>query len=80
VCDDPLVKKYEPLREHLASMPADIASVTMSFDEVEDIVGGLPPSARKFRQWWANDSKVEARAWRAAGWHVDGRGLDVDAG
>jgi hypothetical protein len=30
------VNKYEPLRAHLASMPADIGSVTMSFDEVGD--------------------------------------------
>jgi hypothetical protein len=40
----------------------------MSYDEVESIVGDLPPSAHDHRAWWANDSKVQARAWQAAGW------------
>ncbi|WP_456819287.1 DUF7662 domain-containing protein [Cellulomonas sp. URHB0016] len=36
----------------------------------------MPASAYKLRQWWSNGSKVEARAWRAAGWHVDAVSLD----
>jgi hypothetical protein len=42
----------------------------MSFGDVERFVGRLPPSACHYRAWWANDSKVEALAWRATGWHV----------
>ncbi len=61
--------KYDPLRDYLAGL--DQTSVTMSFARVEQLVGPLPASARKHRPWWANDSKVEAQAWRAAGWHVD---------
>jgi hypothetical protein len=62
------MNKYDPLREYLASL--DQTSVTMSFARVEELVGPLPASARRHRAWWANDSKVEAQAWRAAGWHV----------
>lgn len=51
----------------------------MSFAEIDRIVGGLPPSAYKIRQSWANDSMVEARAWRSAAWHVDHEGLDLNA-
>ena len=43
----------------------------MTFAEVEQLVGPLPDSARNHRAWWGNDSKVEALACRAAGWHVE---------
>jgi hypothetical protein len=45
----------------------------MSFEEVADLVGGLPASAFKYREWWANEqsgSHVQARAWAEAGWRV----------
>jgi hypothetical protein len=61
--------RYDPLRDHLASLPGD--EIRMTFAEVEHLVGPLPDSARNYRAWWANDSKVEALAWRAAGWHVE---------
>ena len=71
------VPKYEPLREHLATAKQrGQQTVDMDFDQVADLVGGLPASAYNLRQWWANDSKVEAQAWRAAGWHVDAVSLD----
>lgn len=72
--------KYDALGDHLRSLPKTTQVVTLRFSEVDAIVGGLPPSARRIRQWWANDSKVEARAWRAAGWHVDSGGVDLNAG
>lgn len=62
--------KYEPLQRHLATRPEQTARLAMTFDEVEALVGTLPPSARAHRAWWANDSKVQAQAWRAAGWRV----------
>jgi hypothetical protein len=55
----------------------DSNSVELSFGRISDIVGGLPPSAYSIRQWWANDSKVQGRAVRAAGWHVDA--VDLNA-
>jgi hypothetical protein len=51
----------------------------MSFSEIEDLVGSLPPSAHTWRAWWANDrSHVEARdGWLAAGWQVQMPDLDL---
>lgn len=74
-----VVAKYEPLSVFLRKVPPDKHSLTLKFSEVASIVGGLPPSAYRIRQWWANDSKVEARAWRSAGWHVDRLGVDLNA-
>jgi hypothetical protein len=71
--------KYDPLASHLDRLPPDKLTVTMAFREVASIVGGLPPTAYRLRQWWANDSKVEARAWRSVGWHVDEGGVDFNA-
>src|SRR5215217_6341635 len=71
------VPKYDPLREHLAAAASrGHSAVDMDFAQVADLVGGLPPTAYERRQWWSNDSKVQAQAWRAAGWHVDMVSLD----
>ena len=70
--------KYDPLARFLEELPREQPVVTLSFADVARRVGGLPPSAYRLRQWWANDSKVEARAWRSAGWHVDSDGVDFN--
>lgn len=70
--------KYDPLARILEELPLERLVVTLSFADVARLVGGLPPSAYRLRQWWANDSKVEARAWRSAGWHVDSDGVDFN--
>ncbi len=77
--DDGVMGKYDRLAAHLADISADEMTVTISFREISTIVGGLSPTAYRLRQWWANDSKVEARAWRSAGWHVDEGGVDFNA-
>ena len=64
-----LMGKYDGLRDHLHHSRDD--AVEMTFNAVADLVGGLPPSASNYRGWWANDSKVQAQAWRAAGFHVE---------
>jgi len=63
--------KYGPLSERLAAL-AESGSEVVEFDfaDIAALVGGLPPSAFKRREWWGNDSKVEAQAWRDADWHV----------
>lgn len=51
----------------------------MSFDEIADLVGGLPNSAYRYRAWWANEHDgrhVQAKAWRGAGYVVDSVDLD----
>jgi hypothetical protein len=51
----------------------------MTFDEVDQLVGGLPPSSRRWAAWWANDpTHVQARAWLEVGRRVDT--VDLRAG
>ena len=60
---------YQSLTEHLrecASSPA-----TMVFSDLESIVGPLPVSAHKYREWWANHAcNSQAKGWLIAGWEV----------
>ncbi|MGH8176944.1 MAG: DUF7662 domain-containing protein [Steroidobacter sp.] len=62
-------KTYAPLGEYLGSLPASTAEVTLTFAEVEKIVGrGLPDSARDHRQWWENQKNgSRAYHWQDAG-------------
>ncbi|MFC8502481.1 hypothetical protein ACFUC1_08980 [Pedococcus sp. NPDC057267] len=60
--------KYDGLRDRLAS--SDELQLRLTFETVDALVGGLPPSARSLRTWWANSSHSQALAWRSAGWHV----------
>ena len=68
-----IVSKYDPLFEYLCR-DSD-APVSLTFDEVERLVGPLPTSATRFKQWWANESTggrdVHAKSWLNAGRHVE---------
>lgn len=69
------MSKYDPLRRHLEGVHA--GRVTMSFAELEEIVGfRLPASARRYAAWWSNSdvSHVQAGAWLGAGFET----ADVD--
>jgi uncharacterized protein YraI len=70
--------KYWPLTQYLTKAAASgSTTVQLDFAQIADMVtGGLPPSAYRHRAWWSNDSKVEAQAWREAGWHVEAVSLD----
>ncbi|WP_413458139.1 HNH endonuclease [Herbaspirillum huttiense] len=63
-------KKYSALARHLARLSAQ--SVTMSFVEIEGIIGDtLPASAYKQQAWWSNETVGThnwAHLWQAAGW------------
>lgn len=63
--------KYGALGSHLAEVQAE--TVTLSFSDVERIIGGrLPGSARNHRAWWGNhEGNPQARSWISAGWKVD---------
>jgi hypothetical protein len=68
--------KYDPLARHLevAARPCH-----MTFAQIDDLVGGLPVSARIHREWWANDrTHVQARAWLSSERTVGG--VDLDGG
>ena len=64
--------KYAPLSQFLRN--ATGIRIRLTFTQVEQVVGApLPPSARRYREWWGNDragGHVQARAWLSAGWEV----------
>lgn len=72
--------KYDPLFEHLCRAGDD--AVTMTFVEIDRLVGGLPKSARTYPAWWANEAgdtrHVQAAAWLKAGRDVEA--VDLNAG
>lgn len=61
--------RYDPLRWYLAERTGSV--IRLEFREIERIIGEpLPPSAWKYRAWWANEksgSHVHARSWLDAG-------------
>lgn len=74
--------KYDPLRQHLESMPRGLDRVTMAFSKVETLLGqSLPPSALKYEDWWVGKTRwskvIKRRAWEEAGWVVDDLNLLV---
>ena len=70
------MSKYDPLHTFLENAVPDLLEITLSFQQIERILGfALPPSVRQYRAWWANPSTScdhpYAQAWLAAGWKVD---------
>ncbi|UBV44748.1 hypothetical protein LAJ19_16480 (plasmid) [Deinococcus taeanensis] len=66
-------RKYLPLSEYLRESSA--STLTLTFAEIEDLLGcNLPPSAKKHRAWWSNSSTghSQAAAWLNPGWEVAG--------
>ncbi len=63
---------YEPFLEWMRARPEGEAALDLSFQEIEKIIGGeLPPSAHKYREWWANHERnAQAKAWLRGGWRV----------
>jgi len=64
--------KYDALAAWLADQAG--VRVAVAFSELDRLVGGLPPSARTDRTWWGNTTnrtRVQSRAWLAAGWQVE---------
>jgi hypothetical protein len=60
---------WPALREFLRARGA--ATVQLSWDDLDEIVGGMPASATNhYRQWWYGD-RPNTRAWRAAGFEAD---------
>ncbi len=74
--------KYNLIYEWLRSKTnAGEVVVSITFSEVEKILGvPLPKSARIYREWWANDkTHVQAAGgWMAAGWKVGHANLNSE--
>ncbi len=72
--------KYAPLENYLSKVDAE--TVPMSFAHIESIIGGdLPPSARRHRPWWSNNSSNSSvtRAWIAAGFKTTQVDMDNES-
>src|SRR5437763_3705753 len=67
-----MANKYSLLTQWLSSRAEDW--VSCPFAELEAILGmRLPPSARRWRPWWANtNGGSQASSWLNAGWKVEG--------
>ncbi len=65
--------RYRGLYDSLSEQRDNRDRLSISFTELEEIIGGpLPPSARKHRAWWSNSrSHSHASAWLDAGWRVE---------
>ncbi|MCU1453835.1 MAG: hypothetical protein JWN46_1981 [Acidimicrobiales bacterium] len=69
--------KYDPLRDRLA-LRID-GPLTLTFGEIDALVGGLPASARTYAAFWSNHPQghVHASAWLDNGREVEA--LDLGA-
>jgi len=76
------VAKYDALREHLAGLPRGQTRLTMTFAQIEGLLGAsarqaipLPRPAYAHEEWWRGKTpwgRVErARPWEQVGWVVD---------
>ena len=66
--------RWIALKHFLGSRPPDYEQISLSFYQVENIIGGeLPPSAHKHRAFWANSkTHSHARNWMDIGRAVRG--------
>ena len=70
----PMESKYAALADWLRSQPGGKDEVRLSFEEIEQIIGGsLPASAYDHRAWWANDSQghPHSQLWLDVGWRTN---------
>ena len=61
--------RYAPLETYLRE--SGRAEIPMTFEDIEEVIRAtLPPSARKHRAWWSNNSTNSPMtlAWRAGGY------------
>ena len=69
----PSDSRYAPLAIWLQRQPSSRDRVLLTFQDVEEIIDNqLPPSARRHRAWWANDSvaHTHSQLWLEVGWRV----------
>ncbi len=61
------MSRYDALTQYLSDRGEP--EVILTFEELDEILGGLPNSARQYSAWWANkiSSQPHARGWLNAG-------------
>lgn len=64
--------KYMKLSQFLARRARSLSEITLSFREIEEIIGEkLPESARTRKIWWSNvRGRMPPEAWLTVGWAV----------
>lgn len=64
------MSKYAPLRD---ALHGGGTTVTLTLEEIADLVGGLPRSAYSYTAWWSNEdlSHVQSQAWESAGYRAE---------
>ena len=63
-------RKYQPPQQHLAAQPADRDRLTLSFNEIAQLVGAPLPPGAYLRDWWSNSPRARVHTghgWRPAG-------------
>jgi CBS domain-containing protein len=73
--DDVDGSRYAPLGAWLEALPADSDRVTLTFSDIERLIGApLPASARQYRSWWGNipQGHAQTKQWLDVGWRVAG--------
>lgn len=62
--------KYDPLFRYLQK--SENRQNTLAYAEIEKILSAkLPVSAYKYKEWWHNNSHVQSKSWREAGYTVE---------
>jgi hypothetical protein len=67
------VGKYDPLSEYLRGQSQ--TEITLSFRQIEKIIGGSLPDSAMMAWWWGNDggsqtAQVQRLAWTRARYHA----------
>ena len=62
------MSKYDPIRAFLTAGAGE--PITLTFAQIDLLVGMLPPSAREYQVWWHNNdpSHQHSRSWGDAGY------------
>ena len=73
--------KYTSLENYLRDLPLSQKEVTLTFEQIEEILKTtLPSSAYEDQRWWEHETEGNhrnTRSWSNAGWMIDS--LDVNA-
>lgn len=68
------MNKYEPLHTLLTKLAKEEGTfIRVTFDFIEGVIESpLPPSAFKYKAWWANNprKKAQVKAWDDAGFYA----------
>jgi hypothetical protein len=67
--------KYNPLEDWFRAQSAGTRQLTLTFGDIEKIIGEkLPKSAQKLKTWWTNlppEGCSPRNSWLRTGWEVE---------